>query len=383
MNSRSRVRNARVPTLGVVAAFHPRGARPGGFRALQLGRDRRLLPLPLGEQRPDDDRLDQLQDLLAVRVVRPELRALAGVEAALEERPEDRRVDLRPVEVRRRQHRLDVGPLQRQRRAVVEQAAVEPGDRLEADPAARRHHLEELAGELGEPLRSRMRMPQHPREHVARQQADVSEPLLNEPSRWPIESERVLDRRPVPSRGRRGAHRRRTPRCPRRPKPRTGGQAKRVASRAATEAAAGGTAADIRRIVTPRKLVNATASLSQSLGGAPSWSYSVAKRNLCVHLDHTTRACTVHVVVGLYDVRYVALRAGSPDPERCAAVLAECEKVRALPVVCDSVATLFGDARSTCRWRREGALAGLENPGIGTRQVRANVADVLPERRFG
>ena len=61
-----------VPTLGVVAPFHPRGARPGGFRAFQLGCDRRLLPLPLGEQRPDHDRLDELQDLLAVRVVRPE-----------------------------------------------------------------------------------------------------------------------------------------------------------------------------------------------------------------------------------------------------------------------------------------------------------------------
>ena len=112
-------------------------------------------------------------DLLAVRVVRPELRALARVEATLEQRPEDRRVDLRPVEVRHRQHRLDVGPLQRQRRAVVEQTAVEPRHRLEADPPARRHHLEELAGELREPPRSRTRMLQHPREHVPRQQADV------------------------------------------------------------------------------------------------------------------------------------------------------------------------------------------------------------------
>ena len=59
MNSRTRVRNARVPTLGVVAPLHPRGARPGGLRAFQRGRDRRFLPLPLGEQRPDHDRLEQ------------------------------------------------------------------------------------------------------------------------------------------------------------------------------------------------------------------------------------------------------------------------------------------------------------------------------------
>ena len=56
-----------VPTLGVAAPFHPRGARLGGLRALQFGCDRRLPPLPLGEQRPDHHRLDQLQDLLAVR----------------------------------------------------------------------------------------------------------------------------------------------------------------------------------------------------------------------------------------------------------------------------------------------------------------------------
>ena len=165
MNSRSRVRNVRYRRSASLRRFI-RAARPGGFRAFQLGCDRRLLPIPHGEQRPDHHGLDELQDLLAVRVVRPELRALARVEPALEQRPEDRRVDLRPVEVRRCQHRLDVRPLQRQRSVVVEQSAVEPGHRLEADPAARRHHLEELAGELREPLRSRMRMPQHPRERA-------------------------------------------------------------------------------------------------------------------------------------------------------------------------------------------------------------------------
>ena len=36
-----------VPALGLVAPLHPRGARPGGFRAFQLGCDCRPLPLPL------------------------------------------------------------------------------------------------------------------------------------------------------------------------------------------------------------------------------------------------------------------------------------------------------------------------------------------------
>ena len=49
------------------------------------------------------------------------------IEPALEQRAEDRRIDLRPVEVRSRQYRLDVGRLQRERRAIVEQSAVEPG----------------------------------------------------------------------------------------------------------------------------------------------------------------------------------------------------------------------------------------------------------------
>ena len=58
-------------------------------------------------------------------------------------------------------------------RAVVEQAAVEPSHRLEAHSAAGGHHLEQIAGQLGEPLRRRSRMPRHPREHVVRKQADV------------------------------------------------------------------------------------------------------------------------------------------------------------------------------------------------------------------
>ena len=57
--------------------------------------------------------------------------------------------------------------------AVVEQPAVEPLHRLEADPPAGGHPPEEGAGEIGERLRGALRLPQHPREHVIRQQAHV------------------------------------------------------------------------------------------------------------------------------------------------------------------------------------------------------------------
>ena len=82
--------------------------------------------------------------------MRSKLGALAGIQSPLEQRAENRRVDLRPVEVRRRQHRLDVGLLQRQRRAVIEQPAVEPVDRLEADPPPGSHHPEQIAGKVRE-----------------------------------------------------------------------------------------------------------------------------------------------------------------------------------------------------------------------------------------
>ena len=98
---------------------------------------------------------------------------MPGSSPALEQRAEDRRIDLRPVEVRRRQYRLDVSGLQRERRTVVEQSAVEPGDRLEANPAAGGHHSEELGGQLGELLRGALRLSQHPGEHVIGQQAHV------------------------------------------------------------------------------------------------------------------------------------------------------------------------------------------------------------------
>ena len=103
----------------------------------------------------------------------PRAGALAGIQPPLEQRPEDRRVDLRPVEFRCCQHGIDVGPLQRERRVVVEQPAVEPVDRLDADQASLRHPPEQRAGKLRETVRHAPRLFQHSREHVAGQQAHV------------------------------------------------------------------------------------------------------------------------------------------------------------------------------------------------------------------
>jgi hypothetical protein len=83
---------------------------------------------PLLLQRPQDDRLRDHQDLLGIGVVRADLRALVRVEKAFEQRAEDGRVDLAPVERGRGLQQADFVGFQRQCAAAVEQAAVEMGD---------------------------------------------------------------------------------------------------------------------------------------------------------------------------------------------------------------------------------------------------------------
>ena len=72
-----------------------------------------FLRLPFCEPRANHDRLDEQHDLVAVGVVRAELGTLAGVEPALEQRSEDRRVDFRPVQHRRAERDIDLGFVQR------------------------------------------------------------------------------------------------------------------------------------------------------------------------------------------------------------------------------------------------------------------------------
>ena len=91
----------------------PRRFRLGRARAVETGGNLGLRSLPFREPGADDHRLDDAHDLVAVGVVRAELRALVRVEPALEERAQYRGVDLRPVERRRFERGLDSGLVQR------------------------------------------------------------------------------------------------------------------------------------------------------------------------------------------------------------------------------------------------------------------------------
>ena len=129
---------------------------------------------PLGEQRTHHHRLDDTHDLVAVRVVRAQLRPLVGVEPPLEQRAQDGRVDLRPVEVRGAVRDVDLLPVHRQGRVVLEQSAVEPRNRVvESHAPAGRHSGEQRPGHVLELVRRLSRLREHPAEHVVRQQPRV------------------------------------------------------------------------------------------------------------------------------------------------------------------------------------------------------------------
>ena len=89
----------------------------------------------LGTERRHQDGLHQALDRGAVGVVGAQLGPAPGVQAALEEGPEDGRLDLRPVELRDAPDDVHLGRRERDRRRAVEQAAVEPLDALGAEVA--------------------------------------------------------------------------------------------------------------------------------------------------------------------------------------------------------------------------------------------------------
>ena len=99
---------------------------------------------------------------------------LVRVQPALEQRAQDGRVDVRPVQFGGFAHGVDAGPVQRQRdRVVVEEPAVEPRHFVVADHAAGGHLGEEVAGQPLELLRSAVRLLQHAPEEPLRQQVHV------------------------------------------------------------------------------------------------------------------------------------------------------------------------------------------------------------------
>src|SRR6266852_4655139 len=63
-------------------------------RLAQLILDLDIRKLPFGEERTHDHRLDNQHDLVAIGIVRAELAALVRVKASLEQRSEDRWINL-------------------------------------------------------------------------------------------------------------------------------------------------------------------------------------------------------------------------------------------------------------------------------------------------
>ena len=165
------------------------GFRKGGSQALEhrpavavglgdLGhrdRDRDPRLVPFGDQWAHHHRLDDLQDLLAIGVVGAERGAAAGgLERLLEHRAEHRRIDVRPVVLRRSLgEQFEVVALQRQGVRRIEQAAVEPAHHVGPVEPAGAHLGEELVELALGVVRPQMRRLQRAGEQPFRQDLGV------------------------------------------------------------------------------------------------------------------------------------------------------------------------------------------------------------------
>jgi len=105
---------------------------------------------PASAQRRHQDGLDDEQDVVAARVVRPELRAFGRVEAALEESTEDGRFNARPIEGGRARQGRQVVAHERGHGCIGEKTAIEMGDVVCPEGAARGHGREQQAQARGE-----------------------------------------------------------------------------------------------------------------------------------------------------------------------------------------------------------------------------------------
>ena len=106
---------------------------------------------PLLAQGLDDRRQDQPLDVGPGREVGAELVPLVLVEGSLQQRSEDGGLDLAPLLLAGVDQQAELLVGQRQRRGLLEQAAVEAEDRLQEDgrEAARLHGRPERAGHVG------------------------------------------------------------------------------------------------------------------------------------------------------------------------------------------------------------------------------------------
>lgn len=131
-----------------VSAVQRRAAGAAGDQRLRL-----LLDLfPAAAQRRHQHRLDDQLDVGAAGVVGAKLCPLARVQAALEQRAEDRRLHAGPVEHAGALQCREILGRKRQHRVVGEEAAIEVRNLPDAEAAARRHRrkqLAELAAKIG------------------------------------------------------------------------------------------------------------------------------------------------------------------------------------------------------------------------------------------
>lgn len=97
---------------------------------------------PFALERFDHHRADELHDRARIGVVRAERGADFRVQAALEQRAENRRLDRAPVHVADFAQRLDLSGGHFHDIHLLEQSAVEPGDVLEQEVAANAHRAE-------------------------------------------------------------------------------------------------------------------------------------------------------------------------------------------------------------------------------------------------
>ena len=126
--------------LGVLVGWRSSGHLAAGHHEW---RDLRLSLGPVPAQWGHQDGLNKPKDRGSVCVVGAELRSLIGIEAALEQSPEDGRLDLAPIELRYPADRLHLRRRQGNHLGVIEEAAVEPLDTLDTEQAAAFGHLAE------------------------------------------------------------------------------------------------------------------------------------------------------------------------------------------------------------------------------------------------
>ena len=134
-----------------------------------IGLDRR----PFRPQRVTNHRLDQPANGGRIGIVRAQLRPLVRVQAPLEQRAENRRLNRRPVQRRCRMQRVQIGRFQRQTILVIEQPAVEPGNPFKPESPTLAHRSKQIAGQTWKVRRRPSRFLHQRAEQPIRQQPDV------------------------------------------------------------------------------------------------------------------------------------------------------------------------------------------------------------------